>query len=116
MSYTYFCLHNASFHLDLQTTHIAIRILQIALLVRFLSTKQAFSFAQMVKIYIFYATRPYAMSLTGRLNAQFGIVGYLFIWCAEPDYTPSKILKSTITIAHSTPRAQIGRNLENQAY
>ncbi len=56
------------------------------------------------------------MPLTGRLNAQFGIVGYLFFWCAEPDYTPSKILKSTITIAHSTPRAQIGRNLENQAY
>lgn len=56
------------------------------------------------------------MPLTGRLNAQFGIVGYLFFWCAEPDYTPSKILKSTITIAHSTPRVQIGRNLENQAY
>lgn len=56
------------------------------------------------------------MPLTGRLNAQFGIVGYLFFWCAEPDYTTSKILKSTITIAHSTPRAQIGLNLENQAY
>jgi|GEM_PF-677589 hypothetical protein len=116
MSYAYFCLHNASFHLDLQITHIAIHILQIELLVRFLSAKQAFSFAQMVKIYIFYATRPHAMPLTGRLNALFGIVGYLFFWCAEPDYTPSKILKSTITIAHSTPRAQIGRNLENQAY
>lgn len=116
MNYAYFCPHNASFHLNLQITHIAIRILQIALLVHFLSAKQAFSFAQMVKIYIFYATRPHAMPLTGRLNAQFGIVGYLFFWCAEPDYTPSKILKSTITIAHSTPRAQIGRNLENQAY
>ena len=106
MSYTYFCLHNASFHLDLQITHIAIHILQIVLLVRFLSTKQAFSFAQMVKIYIFYATRPHAMPLTSRL----------FFWCAEHDYTPSKILKSIITIAHSTPRAQIGHNLENQAY
>lgn len=116
MSYIHFCLHNASFLLDLQITHIAIHILQITLLVRFLSAKRAFSFAQMVKIYIFYATRTHAMPLTGRLNAQFGIVGYLFFWCAEPDYTPSKILKSTITIAHSTPRAQIGRNLENQAY
>lgn len=85
-------------------------------IMHFLSAKQAFSFAQMVKIYIFYATRPHAMPLTSRLNAQFGIVGYLFFWCAEPDYTPSKILKSTITIAHSTPRAQIGLNLENQAY
>lgn len=56
------------------------------------------------------------MPLTGRLNAQFGIVWYLFFWCAEPDYTPSKILKSTITTVHSTSRAQIGRNLENQAY
>lgn len=53
-------------------------ILQIAPLVRFSSAKQAFSFAQMVKIYIFYATRPHTMPLTGRLNAQFGIVGYLF--------------------------------------
>lgn len=61
MNYAYFCLHNASFHLDLQIAHIAIHILQIALLVRFLSTKQAFSFAQMVKIYIFYATRPRAI-------------------------------------------------------
>lgn len=116
MSYTHFRLHNASFHLDLQITYIAIHILQIALLVRFLSTKRAFSFAQMVKIYIFYVMCPRAIPLTDRLNAQFGIVGYLFFWCAEPDYTPSKILKSTITIAHSTPRAQIGRNLENQAY
>ena len=61
MSYTHFCLHNATFHLDLQITHIAIRILQIALLVRFLSTKQAFSFAQMVKIYIFYVMCPRAI-------------------------------------------------------
>ena len=61
MSYTHFRLHNASFHLDLQITYIAIHILQIALLVRFLSAKQAFSFAQMVKIYIFYATRPRAI-------------------------------------------------------
>lgn len=90
MSYAYFCLHNASFHLDLQITHIAMHILQIAPLVRFLSAKRAFSFAQMVKIYIFYATRPHAMPLTSRLNALFGIVGYLFFWCAEPDYTPSK--------------------------
>lgn len=92
------------------------RILQITSLARFLSAKRAFSLAQMVKIYIFHVMCPRAMPLTGRLNAQFGIVGYLFFWCAEPDYTPSKILKSTITIAHSTPRAQIGRNLENQAY
>lgn len=92
------------------------RTLHFMLLMRFLSAKRAFSFAQMVKIYIFYATRPHAMPFTSRLNALFGIVGYLFFWCAEPDYTTSKILKSTITIAHSTPRAQIGRNLENQAY
>lgn len=92
------------------------RILQITSLARFLSAKRVFFLAQMVKIYIFYVMRPHAMPLTGRLNAQFGIVGYLFFWCAEPDYTPSKILKSTITIAHSTPGAQIGRNLENQAY
>ena len=63
MSYTHFCLHNESFHLDLQITHIAMHILQIALLVRFLSAKQAFPFAQMVKIYIFYATRPHAMQI-----------------------------------------------------
>lgn len=93
MSYTHFCLHNASFHLDLQITHIAICILQITLLVRFLNAKRAFSFAQMVKIYIFYATSPHAMPLTDRLNAQFGIVGYLFFWCAEPDYTFKNIEK-----------------------
>lgn len=61
MDYAYFCLHNASFHLDLQIAHIAIRILQIALLVHFLSAKQAFSFAQMVKIYIFYVMCPRAI-------------------------------------------------------
>lgn len=81
------------------------RTLHFMLLVRFWGAKQAFSFAQMVKIYIFYVMCPHARPLTGRLNAQFGIVGYLFFWCTEPDYTPSKILKSTITIAHSTPRA-----------
>lgn len=53
-------------------------ILQITPLVRFLSAKRAFSFAQMVKIYIFYATRPHAIPLTGRLNAQFGKLGICF--------------------------------------
>ena len=61
MSYAHFWLHNASFHLDLWTTYIAMRILQITPLARFLSAKQAFSLAQMVKIYIFYVMCPRAI-------------------------------------------------------
>ena len=44
MSYAHFCLHNASFHLDLQITHIAIRILQITLLVRFFERQTSLFF------------------------------------------------------------------------